>query len=171
MVSHTSAPVRETPHLNETFRTNTIMNALRRRAHAVLSDESIDPKVRAFIRYALEINDPWLAELVRRADSGENLVDTIDAIDFSETPQNIEDELSEEKIEALAEMICRGGDEPAAALLVLMGMLENSTHPKVLANTAKHFAFARCSESNLYGIVDDQIAVIEGELLAGMVVS
>jgi hypothetical protein len=46
--------------------------------------------------------------------------------------------LSEEKIEALAEMICRGGDEPAAALLVLMGMLENSTHPKVIANTAKH---------------------------------
>ena len=68
-------------------------------------------------------------------------------------------------------MICWAGDESAAALFVLMGMLENSTHPKLLANTAKHFAFARCSESNLYGIVDDQIAVVEGELLAGMVVS
>jgi len=147
------------------------MNALRRRAQALLSDKSIEPRVRAFIRYALEINDPWLAEFVRRADSGENLVDTIDTIDFTETPQSIEDELSEEKIEALAEMICRGGDEPAAALLVLMGMLENSTHPKVIANTAKHFAFTRCGESNLYGMVDAQTAVVEGELLSGTVMS
>lgn len=63
-------------------------------------------------------------------------------------------------------MICRAGDEAAAALLVLMGMLEDSTHPKVLANTAKHFAFTRCGESNLYGMVDAQIAVVESELLA-----
>jgi hypothetical protein len=79
--------------------------------------------------------------------------------------------LSEEKIEALAEMICRGGDEPAAALLVLMGMLENSTHPKVIANTAKHFAFTCCGESNLYGMVDAQTALVEGELLSGTVTS
>ena len=77
----------------------------------------------------------------------------------------IEDELSEEKIEALAAMICQAGDESAAALLVLMGMLENSTHPKVLANVAKHSAFTRCGESNLYGMVDAQIAIVEGELL------
>jgi hypothetical protein len=47
-----------------------------------------------------------------------------------------------------------------------MGMLEDSTHPKVLANTAKHFAFTRCGELKLYGMVDSQIAVLEGELLA-----
>ena len=70
------------------------------------------------------------------------------------------------KIEALAEIICRAGDEPTAALFVLMGTLEDSTHPKELANTAKHFAFSRCAESNLYGMVDAQIAVVEGELLA-----
>ena len=57
-------------------------------------------------------------------------------------------------------------DQSAAALLVLMGGLENSPHPKVLANTAKHFAFTRCGESNLYGMVDAQIAAVEGELLA-----
>jgi len=45
-----------------------------------------------------------------------------------------------------------------------MGTLENSTHPKLLANTAKHVAFACCGESNLYGMVDAQIAVVEGEL-------
>jgi len=67
-------------------------------------------------------------------------------------------------------MICRAGDEPAtksAALLVLMATLENPTHPRALANTAKHFAFTRCGELNLYGMVDAQIAILEGELLAG----
>ena len=57
--------------------------------------------------------------------------------------------------------------QAAAALFVLMGTLENSRDPKLLANTAKHFAFTRCSELNLYGMVDAQIAVVEGELLAG----
>ena len=56
------------------------------------------------------------------------------------------------KIGALTEMICRSGDESAAALFVLMGRLENSTNPKLLANTAKHIAFTRCGESNLYAL-------------------
>jgi len=165
MANHSSAPLREqTPHVNQTSRTNTIMNALKRRAQAVLNDKSIDAQSRAIIRYALEINDPWLAKLVRRADAGESIVDT----DFSETPDTSEDDSSEAKIEALTEMICRAGDEPAtksAALLVLMATLETATHPKVLANTAKHLAFTRCSEFNVCGMVDAQIAVLEGELL------
>ena len=48
-----------------------------------------------------------------------------------------------------------------------MGTLENSTHPKLLANTAKHIAFTRCGESNLYGIVDAQIAVVENGVARG----
>ncbi len=84
MATHTSATVREhTPHVNQTTRTATIVNALKRRAQAVLNDRSIDAQSRAIIRYALEINDPWLAELVRRADAGETLFDTVD---FSQTP-------------------------------------------------------------------------------------
>jgi hypothetical protein len=71
---------------------------------------------------------------------------------------------SEEKIEALTNLICRSGDEPAAALLVLLALLENSAHPKALANTAKHFAFTRCSELNLHGMVDAQIALLEDKL-------
>jgi hypothetical protein len=136
------------------------MNALTRRAQAVLNDRSIDPRTRAIIRYGLETNDPWLAELVKRADAGESIVDTLSGL------QTTEDESGEEKIEALSEIICRAGDEAAAALLVLMGTVENSTHPKALANTAKHFAFTRCGDANLYGMVDAQIATIEGELLA-----
>ena len=47
-----------------------------------------------------------------------------------------------------------------------MGTVEDSTYAKELANTAKHLAFSRCAELNLYGIIDAQMAVIEGELLA-----
>ena len=61
MSNDSSATVRETPHSTQTSRTNTIVNALKRRAQAVLNDTSIDPQSRAIIRYALEINDPWLA--------------------------------------------------------------------------------------------------------------
>jgi len=167
MANHSSATVRETPHANKTSRTNTIVNALKRKAQAVLNDKSIDPQSRAIIRYALEINDPWLARLVRRADAGETIVDNLD---FEETSETYNDDSNEEKIEALMEMICRAGDEPgtrAAALLVLMATVENSSHPKALANTAKHLAFTRCGELNLYGMVDAQIALAEAELLAG----
>ena len=146
MTTNSSATVREIPHVTQTSRTNTIVDALKRRAQAVLNDSSIDARSRAIIRYGLETNDPWLAELVRRADAGEPIVDTID---FSQTPATSEDDSSEEKIGALAEIICRNDDEPEtkwAALLLLMATLENSSHPKMLANMAKHLAFARCGE-------------------------
>jgi hypothetical protein len=164
MASHSSATVRETPHVNRTTRTNTIISALKRRAQAVLNDKSIDAQSRAIVRYALETNDPWLAELVRRADAGDDVFDDMQSIETNE------DDAREEKITALAEMICRAGDEPAtksAALLVLMAALEHATHPRALANTAKHLAFTRCGELNFSGMVDAQIAVVESELLCG----
>jgi hypothetical protein len=163
MTQNSSATALEqTPHDIETTET-TISDALRRRAQAVIHDNSIDPQWRAIVRYALEINDPWLADLVRRADAGETIIDTTG---FSQTLETNEDDSSEQKIQALAEMICRVSDESAAALFVLMGTLENSTHPKLFANTAKHFAFTRCGELNLFGMVDAQIAVIEGALMS-----
>jgi len=54
-------------------------------------------------------------------------------------------------------------------LLVLMTTLENSMHPKALANTTKHLAFARCGELNLYGMVEEHVATVERELFAGTV--
>ena len=45
-----------------------------------------------------------------------------------------------------------------------MATLENSTHPKLLANTAKHFAFNRCGELNLHGVVDAEIKTLAEEL-------
>jgi hypothetical protein len=167
MANHSSAGVRKhTPHANQISRTNTVMNALIRRAQAVLSDESIDLQSRAIIRYAMERNDPWLARLVRRADAGEAVVD---GINVEEPPETYDDDCDEEKIETLTAMICRAGDEPetrAAALLVLMATLENSAHPKALANAAKHLAFTRCGQLNLNGMIEAQIAVVESQLLA-----
>jgi hypothetical protein len=179
MTMHGSASaLEETPHATETPYTSetstdtttpvstisTISDALRRRAQSVINDNSIDPRWRGIISYALEINDPWLADLVRRADAGEPI---IDSVDFSLEPETLEDDPSEDKIGLFAGIICGTGDEAAAALFVLMGTLENSTHPKLLANAAKHFAFTHCAESNLFGMVDAQIAVVGGELLAG----
>jgi hypothetical protein len=165
MLNHSSARHHaETPHVSQTTRTTTTINALTRRVQSVLNDKSIDVQSRALIRYALEINDPSLGELVRRVDAGEAVID----MDLSEIAEDSEDHLREEKIEVLTELICRAGDEPetkSAALLVLMATLENATHPKVLANAAKHFAFSRCGELNVCGMVDSQIAVLESELL------
>jgi len=101
-----------------------------------------------------------LPELVRRADAGETLLDEAGYLNISSA--------DEEKIEALAELICRAGDEAgtkSAALLVLMSTLENASHPKALANLVKHFAFTRCGELNFNGVVEAQIAVFESELL------
>jgi hypothetical protein len=155
----------ETPHVTEPT-TITINKAIKRRAESVIKDRSIDAGSRALIRYALEINDPLLAELVRRVDAGVSIVET----SFSEIPvTSFEDDSSEAKIEALTDLICRAGDEPeikSAALLLLMATLENAAHPKALANTAKHAAFTRCGELNLCGMVEAQIAIIEAELIA-----
>ncbi len=82
MSMHSSATaLEETPHETET--TITISDDLRRRAQAVMNDRSIDPQWRPIIRYALETNDPWLADVVRRAEAGETI---IDSIDFSLAP-------------------------------------------------------------------------------------
>ena len=165
MATHSSATAREhTPHTNRTTRTITIMNALKERAQSRLNDPSIDAQSRAIIRHALERNDPWLAEMVRRADAAQTVVATTDV---SQTPETNETNSSKEKIEALAEIICSAGDESASALLVLMGMLQNSSHPAAVANTAKHFAFTRCGELNVNGMVDAQIAALKRGLFAG----
>src|SRR5215218_229056 len=127
MANHSSATARrETSHVNQTTRTNTIMNALKERAQAVLNDKSIDERSRAILRHALETNDPWLAEMVRRADASEPVVD---AIEFEETNETNGDDSAREKIETLIGMICGAGGEASSALLVLMAMFQNSADP------------------------------------------
>lgn len=144
MSNHSSAR----PHTINSTNNQTTSEALKRRAQSVINDKSIDAEMRAVIRYGLEINDPSLAELVRRADAG------------------VDNQCSLKKIEALVEIICGGSNDAPAALLVLMAMLANASEPQALAHAAKHFAFTRCGELNLYGMVDAQTALIERELLA-----
>ena len=164
MLNDNSAELRdETPHSVTSTTNNTISDAVRRRAQSLIKDRSINASDRAFISYALETNDAsGLAELVRRADAGEPIIDESCMLEAN-------DEISiEEKVERLAEMICQVGSQleiRSAALLVLMSTLENSSEPKVLANHVKHLAFTRCGELNCFGMVDAQIAAIETELL------
>ena len=163
MTTHSSATaLEETPHVTET-NIITVSDATKRRAEAVISDKTIDPQWRTIIRAALELNDPWLAELVTRAEAGEDIVDTFESLG---TPVINEDDSTLGKIEALAEIICRTGDEPTAALFILMETLESSTHPKIYTNRAKHVAFSRCGELHVYEMVDAQIGAVEEELLA-----
>lgn len=162
-MAHSSATMRdETPRATETTTNSNISDAIKRRAQSIINDQSIDPQSRAVIRYGLEVNDPWLPELVRRVDAGESVIDCLSGSTLQSR---------EEKITALADLICRAGDEPetkSAALLVLMATLENAPHPKALANTAKHFAFTRCGELNLHEMVDAQAAALEDELLTAI---
>ena len=81
MATDSSATVRETPHANQTTRTKAIPNTLKRRAQAILNNKSIDAESRVIIRYGLAVNDPWLADLVRRVESGERISE---AFDFSQ---------------------------------------------------------------------------------------
>ena len=75
MTKHSSAQARaETPHATNSITNNTISDAVRRRAHSLINNRTIDASARAFIRYTLEINDPYLAELVRRVEAGESIV-------------------------------------------------------------------------------------------------
>lgn len=171
MANHSSATARrETPHAKHKTRTATIIDALKRRAEAVLNDTSIDAESRAIIRYAMEVNDPWLAKLVRRVDAGETVVDSVD---FSREPENNQDDYGKTKSAALAEIICEAGDEAGkkwAALAILMATIEQDTHPKQLANTMKHLAFTRCGDLNFDSMVDTQIELLERELLTNNLV-
>ena len=62
---------------NTAKRKQTINVALKRRAQSIIKDRSIDAQSRLAIRYALEINDPWLPELVRCVEAGKSLTETI----------------------------------------------------------------------------------------------
>lgn len=88
--------------------------------------------------------NPWLADMVRA--------------DATEIPERDEADSSREKIEALAEIIC--GLAPNRRPHCL-----SSVDPTIIANTVKHFAFTRCGELNVYGMVEAHIAVLESELL------
>jgi hypothetical protein len=58
-------------------KSHTIDASLKRRARLLITDGSIPGQTRALIRYALEINDPDLVQLVQRVETGETTIDHI----------------------------------------------------------------------------------------------
>jgi hypothetical protein len=147
-----------TPHVFKSTSEN-LSDALKRRAQSIINNNEIDADTRAVIRYGLDINDPWLAELVRRAEAGESIFEDEQTLRVN----------SSKKIAALTDLICRAGDEPetkSAALFVLMATVEHARQAEALAKTAKHIAFSRCCELNLYSMVDAQVSAVENELFA-----
>ena len=67
MANHSSATMRlETPHLNAD---------IKRRAESLINHKALDAGTRNILRYALEIDDPCLPDLVRRIDAGESIID------------------------------------------------------------------------------------------------
>ena len=77
MAKNSSAREREgTPHATNTTK-QTISSSLRRRAEAVIRHGSVDAQSRALLRYGVEINDPWLGELVSSAEAGESISEKV----------------------------------------------------------------------------------------------
>jgi len=48
---------------------------LKQRAESLINNKSIDGTTRKVLRYALEIDDPLLGDLVRRVNGGEGIID------------------------------------------------------------------------------------------------
>ena len=70
MTRHGSATLREEE--------SQIDASLKRRARLLAINSSIPQQTRSLIRYALEIKDPYLAQLVRRVEAGEMTIDHLE---------------------------------------------------------------------------------------------
>jgi len=71
MTRHGSATLR--PEASQT-----IDASLKRRARLLITNGSIPSQTRSLIRYALEIKDPQLTQLVRRVEAGEMTIDRLE---------------------------------------------------------------------------------------------
>ena len=66
---------RDTDKINSTVRPHVIDASLKRRARLLITNSSIPGRTRSLIRYALEIKDPYLDQVVRRVEAGEMTID------------------------------------------------------------------------------------------------
>jgi hypothetical protein len=70
MATHSSATVREE-------KSHIIDASLKRRARLLITNGSIPRQTRSLIRYALEIKDPYLDQVVRRVEAGEMSIEHV----------------------------------------------------------------------------------------------
>jgi hypothetical protein len=66
---------KESENINSTPKSHSIDAFLKRRARLLITNGSIPKQTRSLIRYALEIKDPHLAEVVRRVEGGEMTIE------------------------------------------------------------------------------------------------
>ena len=70
MARHGSATLRKE-------KSHVVDASLKRRARLLITNSSIPSQTRSLIRYALEIKDPDLTQLVRRVEAGEMTIDCL----------------------------------------------------------------------------------------------
>lgn len=70
MTTHSSATSREA-------KSHIIDASLKRRARLLLTNSSLPRQTRSLIQYALEINDPYLGQVVHRVETGETTIDHV----------------------------------------------------------------------------------------------
>jgi hypothetical protein len=68
---------KESDNINSTPKSHIIEASLKRRARLLITKGSIPRQTRSMIRYALDIRDPYLAQIVRRVEAGEMTIDSI----------------------------------------------------------------------------------------------
>jgi hypothetical protein len=73
MARHTSATSRSKK--SHKVSSNNIDASLKRRARLLITNSSVPKQTRNLMRYALEIKDPHLAQVLRRVESGEMTID------------------------------------------------------------------------------------------------
>ena len=73
--SRRSDASRKPQRVDESRKPHRIAAGLKRRARLLISNGSIPSQTRSLIRYALEIRDPYLAQVVRRVEAGEMTIE------------------------------------------------------------------------------------------------
>lgn len=68
---------------------NSTSPGVKRRAERIIRNPETDPSTREAIRYNLDTNDPDLPELVRRAEKGDTIIDTVSDADAEEVAATI----------------------------------------------------------------------------------
>ena len=75
MARNSSASLRRQSPTTRKQRAHKIDASLKRRARLLITNSSIPSQTRNLIQYALEINDPYLAQVVRRVEAGEMTIE------------------------------------------------------------------------------------------------
>src|ERR1051325_386627 len=75
MARNSSVPLRSQASTKRKTKSKVVDASLKRRARLLITNSSIPKQTRNLIQYALEISDPYLAQVVRRVEGGEMTIE------------------------------------------------------------------------------------------------